>query len=123
MSEWLIARYTVSSSNVSSSISSAPVPVAPLAAFIALLVVAVGIFDAISTNAGLLVGAIEANPLMAFAQSALGDMWVAPKIGLHLVTALIVLMRPTRAVFACVGTVVAVNAYVVFNNFAIVGVL
>lgn len=111
----------MSSGNVSSSISS--VPVAPLAAFIALLVVTVGIFDAISTNAGLLVGAIEANPLMALAQSSLGDMWVAPKIGLHLITALIVLMRPTRAVFACVGTVVAVNALVVFNNFAIVAVL
>jgi len=111
----------VSASNVSSPLSS--VPVAPLAALIALSVVTVGIFDAISTNAGLLVGAIEANPLMAFAQASLGDMWVAPEIGPHLITALIVLMQPTRVVFACVGTVVAINALVVFNNFAIVAVL
>ena len=111
----------MSTGNVSSSISS--VPVAPLAALIALSVVTVGIFDVISTNAGLLVGAIEANPLMAFVQASLGDMWVAPKMGLHLVAALIVLMRPSRIVFACVGTVVAVNTLVVFNNFAIAAAL
>ena len=83
--------------------------------------IVVGILDVVSTNAGLLAGAVEVNPLMALAQSSLGAWWVAPKIGLQLVAAAIVIFRPARMVFACVGTVVLCNAVVVLNNFALAG--
>ena len=93
---------------------------APIVAF---AVIAVGILDAVSTNAGLLAGAVEINPLMAYAQETLGPWWVLPKIGLQLFVAAIVLMRPARMVFACVSLEVLVNAVVVMKNFALDGAL
>lgn len=96
-------------------------PIATWAPVVALVVLVVGILDAVSTNAGLLAGAVEVNPLMAYAQASLGPWWVVPKIGLQLITAAIVLLRPARTVFACVGVVMAYNAVVVFNNFALAG--
>lgn len=95
----------------------------PWAVLIALSVLAVGLLDVISTNAGLLAGGVEANPLMAWAQSSFGTWWAAPKLGLQLITAAIVLFRPARMVFVCVGVVVGWNAFVVLNNFAIAGTL
>ena len=41
----------------------------------------------------------------------------------QLITVAIVLMHPRRAVFACVGAVVAFNAYVVLNNFSLAGAI
>lgn len=97
--------------------------ITPWAPIVAFAVIVVGILDAVSTNAGLLAGAIEVNPLMAYAQEALGSWWVLPKIGLQLFVAALVLLRPVRMVFACVGAVVAFNAMVVMNNFALAGAL
>lgn len=95
-------------------------PWAPLVAFI---VLAIGILDVISTNAGLLAGAVEINPLMAFAQDSLGPWWAAPKIAMQLFVAAIVLYRPARLVLASVGVAALVNGLVVANNFALAGVL
>ncbi|NKB59617.1 MAG: hypothetical protein GKS00_25135 [Alphaproteobacteria bacterium] len=105
------------------SSSLLPTAVAPWAALIALSVIVVGVLDAMSTNAGLLAGAVEVNPLMAMAQSSLGEWWVVPKIGLSLITAMIVVLRPARTVFACVAIVVAFNAVIVLNNFALAGLI
>jgi hypothetical protein len=97
--------------------------ITPWAPIVAFAVIVVGILDAVSTNAGLLAGAVEVNPLMAYAQETLGSWWVLPKIGLQLFVAALVLMRPARMVFACVGAVVAFNAIVVLNNLALAGTL
>lgn len=101
--------------------SNSQVSLSPWAPIVAFAVIVVGILDAVSTNAGLLAGAVEINPLMAYAQESLGAWWVLPKLGLQLLVASIVLMRPARMVFACVGIVVAYNALVVMNNFALAG--
>ncbi len=101
--------------------SKSPTSLTPWAPIVAFAVIVVGILDAISTNAGLLAGAVEVNPLMAYAQETLGAWWVLPKLGLALLVASIVLMRPARMVFACVGIVVAYNVVVVMNNFALAG--
>ena len=95
-------------------------PWAPLVAFI---VLAIGILDVVSTNVGLMAGAVEINPLMACAQDLLGHWWAAPKIAMQLLVAAIVLYRPARLVLASVGTVALINGFVVFNNFALAGVL
>jgi len=95
----------------------------PWAVLVAVSVLVVGVLDAISTNAGLMAGGVEVNPLMAWAQYSFGAWWIAPKLGLQLVTAAIVLFRPARIVFVCVGVVATVNAMVVVNNFAIAGAL
>jgi hypothetical protein len=97
--------------------------VLPLAFMIALSVIVVCVLDVISTNAGLLAGAVELNPLFAALQASMGEWWVAPKVGLQLITAAIVVLQPSRTVFACVGAVVVFNAAVVFNNFGLAGVL
>ncbi len=96
---------------------------APWAPIVAFAVILVGILDAVSTNAGLLAGAVEVNPLMAYAQESLRAWWVVPKIGLQLLVACIVLLRPARMVFACVGAMVAFNTAVVVNNLALAGTL
>jgi len=95
-------------------------PWAPLVAFI---VLTIGILDVVSTNVGLAAGAVESNPLMAFAQDSLGHWWAAPKIAMQLLVAVIVLYRPARPVLACVGAAALVNGFVVLNNFALAGVL
>ena len=97
--------------------------VSPWAGFVAAAVIIVGILDVISTNAGLIAGAVEANPLMALTQDVFGWWWFAPKMALQLITVAIVLMHLKRAVFACVGAVVAFNAYVVLNNFSLAGAI
>ncbi len=95
----------------------------PWAFLLALSVITVSILDVISTNAGLQAGAVEVNPLFAALQTSMGEWWVVPKIGLQLITAAIVLLQPSRTVFACVGAVVTLNAIVVYNNFGLAGVL
>ncbi len=99
------------------------VVVAPGAAFVAIALIAVAILDVVSTNAGLHAGAVEANPLMAFAQTEFGAMWFAPKMAMTLVAAAIVLWKPARAVLSCVGAVAVFNAVVVLNNFSLAGVV
>lgn len=93
------------------------------AGLVALAVVLIGILDVVSTNAGLLAGAVEANPLMALAQEVFGWWWFAPKLALQFVTVAILLMHPVRAVLSCVSAVIVFNTFVVLNNFAIAGVI
>jgi hypothetical protein len=99
------------------------VVVAPSAAFVAVALIAVAILDVMSTNAGLHAGAVEANPLMAFAQTTFGVWWFAPKMAMTVVAAAIVLWKPVRAVLSCVGAVVVFNAFVVLNNFSLAGIV
>jgi hypothetical protein len=89
----------------------------------AVAILMVGILDVISTNAGLLAGAVEANPLMAMTQDVLGWWWFAPKLALQGIAVAIVLMHPVRAVYLCVGAVVAFNAFIVLNNFSLAGAI
>ncbi len=94
-----------------------------VAGLIAVAVIVVGLLDVVSTNVGLLAGAVEMNPIMAVTQAALGYWWFVPKLVLQLVTVLIVVIHPVRPVFACVGGVAIVNGIVVANNFALAGMI
>ena len=94
-----------------------------LAGLIAVAVIVVALLDVVSTNAGLLAGAVEMNPIMAMTQAALGTWWFVPKLVLQLVTVVIVVIHPVRPVFACVGGVAIVNGIVVANNFALAGMI
>ena len=95
-------------------------PWAPLVAFI---VLTIGILDVVSTNVGLVAGAVEINPLMAYAQDSLGHWWAAPKLAMQLLVAAIVLYRPARLVLVSVAMAALVNGFVVVNNLALAGAL
>ena len=97
--------------------------VSPWALVVALSVIIVGTLDVISTNAGLLAGAVEANPLMAAMQDTFGRWWFVPKMAMQFITVAIVLMHPVRAGCVCVSAVIALNAYVVLNKFSLSGVI
>jgi hypothetical protein len=83
----------------------------------AALVVVIGIFDVLSTNAFLAAGNIEANVLMASLQEQLGVWWVIPKLSIHLLLALFILWLPSKTMIWNAKAGVLLYALVITNNF------
>lgn len=70
---------------------------ARFAFWVALAVVVAGFFDVVSTDLALATGgAMEANPLIRAIQSALGPLWVVPKLALHGALGYMVMWFPNR---------------------------
>lgn len=88
-----------------------------MARIFAALVVTVGIFDVLSTNAMLAAGNMEANVLMAGLQHNLGVWWFVPKLLVHVLVALIVLWLPTKTMIRNAQAGVLIYALVITNNF------
>ena len=63
----------------------------PAARLLSFLLVGVAFIDVISTNAALAAGHSEANTIVNYVQDRLGTWWSVPKIGLHVILALLIL--------------------------------
>lgn len=88
-----------------------------MARVFAALVVIIGIFDVLSTNAMLAAGNIEANILMAGLQHKLGFWWFVPKLTIHVALALFVLWLPSKTMIRNAQAGVLIYALVITNNF------
>ena len=62
----------------------------------ATLIVFVGVFDGISTNASLAAGNAEANGITATFQQNWGDLWFILKLIAHIAMAMVILWLPSR---------------------------
>lgn len=83
----------------------------------ATLVIIVGLFDVLSTNAALSAGHIEANILMASLQQNMGVWWFVPKLLVHILLALFILWLPSRKMIRNAQVGVLLYALVITNNF------
>lgn len=85
---------------------------------IAALIILVGAFDVVSSNAVLGAGSgYEINPLLRWTQSNWGAWWFVPKMLFHATVAAMVMWFPNRVVLMLVSPVVFLTAFVVWNNF------
>lgn len=88
-----------------------------IARIFAALVVLIGIFDVLSTNAMLAAGNVEANVLMASLQHNLGFWWFVPKLAVHMALALFILWLPSKTMIRNAQAGVLIYALVITNNF------
>ncbi|MEE8333704.1 MAG: DUF5658 family protein [Alphaproteobacteria bacterium] len=91
------------------------------ARLLALMLVVVAGFDIISTNAALAAGHLEGNPAVGYFQDQLGTWWSVPKIGIHLLLAMLILWLPSRKMILMARVVVVGYLAIVFNNFYFAG--
>lgn len=83
---------------------------------LAAVVLIIGGFDIISTNAALASGNIEGNPLIRSLQAGMGSWWSLPKMVYHLALACLVLWIPSKRMLV-IGAVVSFGyVLVVVNN-------
>ena len=80
------------------------------------LLSALQIADVLTTNAGLRAGAWEGNPLMAWAQAALGPDWWLVKVALVCLAMAVFARRRTALLAAVAG-----YAWVVVGNAGVIG--
>lgn len=90
---------------------------------IAGLFIILGIFDAISTNWALEVGAFEANSFMRYLQEKFGALWFVPKIMLQAVVATMIVWSPNKPTIIIMALTCCWTASVVISNFVIASVL
>jgi hypothetical protein len=90
-----------------------------IARYLAYAIVIIGILDAISTNAGLAVGAVEMNPIIRYIMEHFGEMWIAPKLLVHIWLAFMVLWFPNRPTLIMMMCAMLITVYAVFGNFSI----
>ncbi|MBI1366173.1 MAG: hypothetical protein GC153_09500 [Alphaproteobacteria bacterium] len=82
----------------------------------------VGVADIVSTILSVHSGAgEEVNPVLRAAMANLGLGWIIAKLALQGVISFMVLWFPHRIVLAIFIAAIAVNAWVVYNNFLIAG--
>jgi hypothetical protein len=93
----------------------------PAAKMLSFFLILVAGMDVISTNAALAAGHVEGNPIIQEAQTHLGAWWSAPKVGFHLLLALLILWLPSRKMVSMARFVVVGYLAIVFNNFYFAG--
>ena len=87
------------------------------ALLLATLIVFVGVFDVVSTNASLAAGNAEANALVASFQQDWGALWFVPKITIHAALAVLILWLPSRRMIRNARVGIAVYAVIIASNF------
>lgn len=90
---------------------------------IAACLITLAVLDVITTNLGLAAGAVEANRIIRWFQTNLGDWWFIPRLIGQLVPAIMILWYPHRAVLIMITPVIPLLAFYVWNNAKIAGVL
>lgn len=90
---------------------------------ISLVYLFVGLMDILSTGFALGLGAVEVNPLMAWLQTFEGSAWIQARLFAQTLISAMILFYPHKIVLMIVGTMVAVNAFVVWNNWHVVASL
>jgi len=88
---------------------------------LATLIVFVGVFDVVSTNASLAAGNQEANGIVASFQQNWGDLWFIPKLLVHVAMAMLILWLPSRRMIRNARIGVAVYAVIIATNFHLAG--
>ena len=83
---------------------------------LAAIIVIIGGFDVISTNAALATGQVEGNPLIRTLQAAMGTWWSLPKMAFHLGLACLVLWIPSKRMLVVGAVVSAAYVLLVANN-------
>ncbi|WP_425410776.1 DUF5658 family protein [Hyphococcus sp.] len=84
----------------------------------------IGVADIASTVMALEGGAgVEANPLLAALMVHIGDGWIVAKLALQALISFMVLWFPHWIVLGFFALAVSGNAWIVWNNFVIAGVL
>ncbi len=91
------------------------------ALLLASMLVFVGVFDVISTNAAIAAGNAEANPLVAAFQRHWGIWWFVPKLSIHIALAVVVLWLPSRRMIRNARVGVAIYAAIIISNFHLAG--
>ena len=94
------------------------------ALFAAVIYNLVGLFDILSTEAAINLGAgQEANPVLRAMMSAFGAQWITIKLMLQMLITAMVLWYPHWIVTSIFAVAITGNAYVVYNNFVITGLI
>jgi len=91
------------------------------ALLLATLIVFVGVFDVVSTNASLAAGNTEANGIVASFQKNWGDLWFVPKLLAHVAMAALILFLPSRRMIRNARVGVAAYAVIIATNFHLAG--
>ena len=84
---------------------------------LATLVVFVGVFDVVSTNASLAAGNSEANGIVSAFQANWGNFWFIPKLLFHIAMAFVILWLPSRRMIRNARIGVAIYAVIIASNF------
>jgi hypothetical protein len=87
------------------------------ALLLATLLVFVGVFDVVSTNASLAAGNMEANGIVASFQENWGALWFIPKLVIHIALAIVILWLPSRKMIRNARVGVALYAVIIAANF------
>ena len=87
------------------------------ALLLATLILFVGVFDVVSTNASLAAGNMEANGIVASFQKNWGELWFIPKLLAHVAMALLIVWLPSRRMIRNARVGVAVYAVIIATNF------
>ncbi len=90
---------------------------------LAILLVIVAGYDIVSTNAALAVGHMEGNPVIQSLQDQLGSWWSLPKVGVHLVLAMLILWLPSKRMLSVARFVIFMYALIVVNNLYLAGIV
>ncbi|TQV80403.1 DUF5658 family protein [Denitrobaculum tricleocarpae] len=91
--------------------------------FIATCLITLAVLDIVTTNLGLAVGAYEANRIIRWFQSTMGDWWFLPRLIGQLIPAMMIVWYPHRLVLLVISPVVPILGFYVWNNARIVGML
>lgn len=86
---------------------------------LALALIIASIFDVLSTNAAINVGAYEANPLMAWFQKVLGAEWWLARIGLALAPVGLSFLLPPIYANVILFALLAFYVVTVMSNYAL----
>lgn len=86
---------------------------------VAMMFVALGILDVLSTNWALSVGAYEINAFMRGIQDGWGALWYVPKLCLQAMVAAMIVWSPNRATILIMAIMCGWTSSIVTNNFLI----
>jgi hypothetical protein len=91
-----------------------------LAAFIATMIVGLGVLDVVSTNLVLKAGGVELNPIVALWMKHLDQWWHLPKLSIHLLAGFLVYYLLYSRFTATVALlVVFIYGVIVHHNFSL----
>lgn len=86
---------------------------------VAMMFVALGILDVMSTDWALSVGAHEINGIMLAVQNWFGPLWYFPKLALQAAVAAMIVWSPNRATILIMAIMCGWTSSIVTNNFLI----
>jgi len=90
-----------------------------IAQCLSFFIVIIGVLDAVSTNAAINAGGVEANPVIQYIMDNFGEMWVTPKLLVHIFLAFMVLWYPNKPTLIMMMCAMLITTYAVIGNFSI----